>query len=584
MDYLNLSLSSIKQTTVNGEILELNGNLCRFLVAALIETEKFLHQRINELSEPLEVGDKRRAVLLQLYYVVKQAETLVLKCCESQSPAWPERALSLLGIKEDILDIVLHLRWWESILDIAIAATRAASSPQTSVGESVKSANQKFEETLDILTSSSNELQEAAVLDEQYLVQLIHELQRSYAGEPGTREHYAYLLSIQIHSLLTDKEVGWISELNDYKYVGTIGSGGFGAVLQVEWCGYDCALKIFTNIRHNQNEAESLKKCRHPHIVQCYRHWEPVIGNNANTSGQSHILMERMPKDLATHISSVVREREASSSGSSEVLKEKPEHTPILPFSNPVAIDVMLQVSKAMWYMHSKGIIHRDLKPSNVLMRPVSVNEVPELSELGFLQVKLADFGLARGDMMSSNYVTLSRNAGSTLYRAPELSVEQYLSGRNYPRKADLWSFGIMCAAILSGLRPFESDMPMGELKTSITDGLRPRLPGDCPDYLKICIESCWKLEPTERPRFSEIWKMLRFAKLRSLGIIEQNYDLFTFEGSSHRPLLVRMPLSEINLRPSSVTPQPPLSPSPSRKKKIGFWTSILLKLGKFHD
>jgi serine/threonine protein kinase len=39
------------------------------------------------------------------------------------------------------------------------------------------------------------------------------------------------------------------------------------------------------------------------------------------------------------------------------------------PFSEHVAIDIMLQVINAISHMHNKGIVHRDLKPKNVLVR-----------------------------------------------------------------------------------------------------------------------------------------------------------------------------------------------------------------------
>jgi serine/threonine protein kinase len=39
-----------------------------------------------------------------------------------------------------------------------------------------------------------------------------------------------------------------------------------------------------------------------------------------------------------------------------------------------VAIDIMLQLAKAMRYLHNKEpqkIVHRDLKPSNILVKPL---------------------------------------------------------------------------------------------------------------------------------------------------------------------------------------------------------------------
>jgi serine/threonine protein kinase len=83
---------------------------------------------------------------------------------------------------------------------------------------------------------------------------------------------------------------------------------------------------------------------------------------------KSHMMMELMPESLATHI-------------------DKRNGTRFL---FHVAIDIMLQLPKAMSYLHNKKpqkTVHRDLKPSNILVKPL-----PK-SPKGYMQVKLADFG-----------------------------------------------------------------------------------------------------------------------------------------------------------------------------------------------
>lgn len=52
------------------------------------------------------------------------------------------------------------------------------------------------------------------------------------------------------------------------------------------------------------------------------------------------------------------------------------------------AVDLMLQISKAMEYLHGQNVIHRDIKPSNILLEPSSVS--------GFWRVQLCDFGIAK--------------------------------------------------------------------------------------------------------------------------------------------------------------------------------------------
>jgi serine/threonine protein kinase len=212
--------------------------------------------------------------------------------------------------------------------------------------------------------------------------------------------------------------------------------------------------------------------------------------------------------------------------------KREPAHTRGAPLPEDVALDVMLQLSEAMWHLNSKDIAHRDLKPQNVLVKPVGNNETPELNSLGYLRVKLADFGLAKTKALTSALSTQSV-VGSKMYSAPEVFNKDIISYKKYPRKADVWSFGIIFCEILSGMPPFpgleDGTLVFSELPGRIKNGLRPRLPENCPDYLKFIIESCWQLLPQDRPNFSDLWKLVRLAQVRSLGLIQENDDLFIY-------------------------------------------------------
>jgi serine/threonine protein kinase len=67
-----------------------------------------------------------------------------------------------------------------------------------------------------------------------------------------------------------------------------------------------------------------------------------------------------------------------------------------VPFTLPVALDIMLQIARGLKYIHERGVGHRDIKPSNILMTPTPV---PELVEMGYVEVKLADFGMAKAKL-----------------------------------------------------------------------------------------------------------------------------------------------------------------------------------------
>ena len=79
-------------------------------------------------------------------------------------------------------------------------------------------------------------------------------------------------------------------------------------------------------------------------------------------------------------------------------------------------------VCSTLEHCHARGLLHLDLKPDNLLV----------IEERGELRAKVLDFGLARGRLRQGVM------GGTPLYMAPEL-----LEGREYDRRADLYSLGL---------------------------------------------------------------------------------------------------------------------------------------------
>ncbi|KAL4945034.1 hypothetical protein BDV06DRAFT_59062 [Aspergillus oleicola] len=108
--------------------------------------------------------------------------------------------------------------------------------------------------------------------------------------------------------------------------------------------------------------------------------------------------------------------------------------------NDPLAKRVFLQILDAVHYCHSLGIYHRDLKPENILV-----------TDQG-LTVKLADFGLATTDYLTSDF-----GCGSTFYMSPECQqpnprpMSYYQSAPN-----DVWSLGVILVNLTCGRNPWK--------------------------------------------------------------------------------------------------------------------------------
>ena len=101
---------------------------------------------------------------------------------------------------------------------------------------------------------------------------------------------------------------------------------------------------------------------------------------------------------------------------------------------------VFLQILDAVDYCHSLNIYHRDLKPENILLAD------------GGMTVKLADFGLATSDCVTSDF-----GCGSTFYMSPECQQSSpkafscYASAPN-----DVWSLGVILVNLTCGRNPWK--------------------------------------------------------------------------------------------------------------------------------
>ena len=277
-----------------------------------------------------------------------------------------------------------------------------------------------------------------------------------------------------------------------------LGTGSSAAVHKAKWFGViEVAEKVFRVSRDGDFDRDMslLAELSHPNIVSTLGYWED--------ERSCSVVTELMDGDLYC-LMGILSPREVGMG----------------PFSISVACDIMLQVAQGMAYIHDKGVVHRDLKSHNILFKRSQDDDIE------YICVKVGDFGISRTKERSFLCTHQTSNTGSYISIAPELTElpgeEKKAQSSFHPYKSDVYSFGMLCFEILTGELPFSTINSTREVKKKVLAGIRPVLPPQCPQELKMLIESCWDSDPPKRPDFARICKALMklyFSLL--IGVLE---------------------------------------------------------------
>ena len=230
------------------------------------------------------------------------------------------------------------------------------------------------------------------------------------------------------------------SQISHYRIEKRIGSGGMGEVFKAhdETLRRVVALKMlpveFTSdderVRRFEHEAFAASRLNHPNIITIFE---------ITHARDSHFIVEELVEGRT------LRD-----------LLRGPDSGKVQRLELERAMDIAIQIARALKAAHTAWIIHRDIKPENVMVRDDGL-------------VKVLDFGIAKLDDDRASFVSSHDNMSASQFQSQEPSLTvpgmvmgtaSYMSpeqarGEPLDGRTDLFSLGIVLYEMLTGVQLF---------------------------------------------------------------------------------------------------------------------------------
>jgi Tol biopolymer transport system component len=150
------------------------------------------------------------------------------------------------------------------------------------------------------------------------------------------------------------------------------------------------------------------------------------------------------------------------------------------------AVKILIEVTDALAYAHSRGVVHRDIKPDNIM--------------LSGRHALVTDFGVAKAVSEATGrhqFTTAGVALGTPAYMAPE----QATADPNIDHRADIYALGVLGYELVVGRPPFAGRTAQEILAAQVTQqppALCIQRPA-CPPTLESIILRCLEKRPADR-------------------------------------------------------------------------------------
>ena len=261
------------------------------------------------------------------------------------------------------------------------------------------------------------------------------------------------------------------SQINQYKVLEKIGSGGQGTVYKAldTKLNRTVVIKVLppeitqktANFKRFEREAQLCSQLDHANICTIYDFHQ--------ANGVYYIAMQYVD---GKNVRQLVAGR---------------------PLELRSALSIAIQVTDALSYAHSKSIIHRDIKAGNIMV-----------TQSG--QAKILDFGLAKlleddeiqrtGGKDQNEITELGIPYGTATYAAPEQA-----KGERADERSDIFSTGVLLYEMLTGIWAFQGKTVI-DVRHQVLYGT-PKLiadmrPDPVPPQLQLIIDRALAKEPKD--------------------------------------------------------------------------------------